>query len=475
MRTWDGGQGRHRHGERGVVPGAAARPASRRQQGQPLSHRDEPRLDRVESERRRTVSEYGVLLIGGKRTHQEAHGPIFADNPQCRLAGVAAEPDEPGFKEGLRPRACRASRHPVLRRSGRRARPRRRPSRQLDAPRGAARRRPRALHRGGQARLHGQAAGRLAGGHRTPSPPPRPDPASRRRCSARTGRPGCRRSGGPSKTAPSARCCPSTPRTSSPRAGRGLCRRAPSAGRSRRSSATPSSAPSVRLFDVGVYSLAWIHMLTGRAVESVFAMTGNYFFADHAAVDVEDFGAMALRLDGGATATAVGGRFGWSSHPRSGPQRVAVIGREGHAQRRGQPTARRGVQRRAGLHAAGGRPRSTLWACGSAESRSTSPCRSGAGPRWTGRRTRCAIDSAHFVDCIDNDVEPDLNAAAAAGIAETILAGYESAARGEEGLAAPAASLASCSRAGRFRPVVPAKSLPSWRRGREPIPGRLEE
>jgi predicted dehydrogenase len=43
-----------------------------------------------------------------------------------------------------------------------------------------------------------------------------------------------------------------------------------------------------------------------------------------------------------------------------------------------------------------------------------------------------AIDAAHFVDCIDNDVEPDLNAAAAAGIAETILAGYESAARGEE-------------------------------------------
>ena len=180
------------------------------------------------------------------------------------------------------------------------------------------------------------------------------------------------------------------------------------------------------MFDVGVYSLALIHMLTGRAVESVFAMTGNYFFADHAAVDVEDFGAMALRLEGGVTATAVGGRFGWSSHPRSGPQRLAVIGTKG--------TISAEVSRRR-VEVYNAEPDFTppevdpldpmgMW-FGREPEYVSMPKR-----RWVSldpAKDTMVIDAAHFVECIDNDVEPDLNAAAAAGIAETILGGYESA------------------------------------------------
>ena len=40
-------------------------------------------------------------------------------------------------------------------------------------------------------------------------------------------------------------------------------------------------------------------------------------------------------------------------------------------------------------------------------------------------------DVAHFLDCIENDREPELNAVAAASIVEVILAGYTSAARDE--------------------------------------------
>ena len=38
---------------------------------------------------------------------------------------------------------------------------------------------------------------------------------------------------------------------------------------------------------------------------------------------------MVTELEGGMTATAVGGRFGWSSHPLSGPQKVVIIGDKG--------------------------------------------------------------------------------------------------------------------------------------------------
>ena len=61
------------------------------------------------------MSEYGVLLIGGKRTHQEAHGPIFANHPRCELVGVAAEPDEPDFRKGSGRELAEHLEHPVLR------------------------------------------------------------------------------------------------------------------------------------------------------------------------------------------------------------------------------------------------------------------------------------------------------------------------------------------------------------------------
>ena len=376
------------------------------------------------------MSEYGVLLIGGKRTHQEAHGPIFADDPRCRLAGVAAEPDEPGFRKGSGRELADHLGIPYFD--------------DLDAA--LARDDVHLVSSTPHVERRGDVLVRCieAGKHVYMDKPLAGSLEDIDAIAAAASRSGVKTQMFSQNRAPWVQDVRRAVEDGA--VGEVLSVHAENIFAKGRAGSVPPGAvrreksPVERytfvgakreMFDVGVYSLAWIHMLTGRAVESVFAMTGNYFFADHAAVDVEDFGAMALRLDGGATATAVGGRFGWSSHPRSGPQRVAVIGAKGT------------------LSAEVSRRRVEVY---NAEPDFTPPEVDPLDPMgmWFGRepeyvampkrrwlsldqsRDTMVIDAAHFVDCIDNDVEPDLNAAAAAGIAETILAGYESAARGEE-------------------------------------------
>ena len=83
------------------------------------------------------------------------------------------------------------------------------------------------------------------------------------------------------------------------------------------------------MFDVSIYSLGFIHEVTGGlGFESVLGHTGNYFFAEHLGAGVEDFGVMMATMEGGVTATVLGGRIGWMSHPLSGPQKVVVVGTE---------------------------------------------------------------------------------------------------------------------------------------------------
>ena len=38
---------------------------------------------------------YGVLLLGGNRTHQENYALSFAQDARCRLVAFADEPDAP--------------------------------------------------------------------------------------------------------------------------------------------------------------------------------------------------------------------------------------------------------------------------------------------------------------------------------------------------------------------------------------------
>ncbi len=184
------------------------------------------------------------------------------------------------------------------------------------------------------------------------------------------------------------------------------------------------------MFDVGIYSLGFIRAITGRTFESVYAHTGNYFFAEHASVGVEDFGTMAIRLEDKVTATLIGGRFGWTSHPKSGPQKVVIVGTEGT------------------LTFDAYRPRIELY---NNEVGFTQPAIDPYDPMgmWEPshpayvappKRTwsplslpnAMALDVDAFIRCIEEGREPDVNPLVAASMTEVILGAYVSAARGEE-------------------------------------------
>ena len=47
------------------------------------------------------MSKLGVLLIGGKRSHQESHAAVFSNHPRCRLVAVADETDAPQLRHDL--------------------------------------------------------------------------------------------------------------------------------------------------------------------------------------------------------------------------------------------------------------------------------------------------------------------------------------------------------------------------------------
>ncbi len=100
--------------------------------------------------------------------------------------------------------------------------------------------------------------------------------------------------------------------------------------RARRESAEPTRfelADAKReLTNIGVYPLTQLGWLLDPNIHRVTAATGNYFFAQHQARDMEDFGAMLLELDGGVTATLIAARNGWRSHPASGLNRAYLIG-----------------------------------------------------------------------------------------------------------------------------------------------------
>ncbi len=185
------------------------------------------------------------------------------------------------------------------------------------------------------------------------------------------------------------------------------------------------------MFDVAVYSLGFIHAVTGLKAESVFAHTGNYFFAEHVGVDVEDFGALAMKLEGGVTATAIGGRFGWMSHPKSGPQRLVVMGTAGTMTFDGFHPRIEVYNDEPDFATPLLDPLDPMGMWGASNPRFEPPPKR----RWVGpyeERSTMAADVAAFIDCIERGREPQVNAEVAASLLEVLLAGYISAARNEE-------------------------------------------
>lgn len=185
------------------------------------------------------------------------------------------------------------------------------------------------------------------------------------------------------------------------------------------------------MFDIGVYPLTLIHWLTGLKAEAVTAVTGNYFFAEHATNEAEDFGSISIQLEDGITASIVAGRFGYMSHPHGGVQRIVLVG--------DKATATFDAYR----------PRIEVY---NNDPNFVEPERDQYDPmgmwsstserrimmsrnRWRsvgGERDVMVDDIAAFIDAIEIGGRPDVTAREAAQPIEILMGAYVSAARGEE-------------------------------------------
>ena len=374
--------------------------------------------------------EHGVLLIGGLRTHQPAHAAAFADHPRCRLIAVSAEPDMTEDRAALYRQLADRLGLPFIPHLDK-ALARRDVDIVSSTP--AVEQRGdvavRCLEAGKHVYLDKPLAGSIedadaivAAAERSPGRTQmvtlnRADWVEAARRAVTQGRVG---------------------RLMAVHAevlfAKGRAGTVPE-GTVRVEHPTPRHFTYIEakreMFDLGVYGLAMVHALTNLSAESVFAHTGNYFFAEHVSADVEDFGALALKLKGGLSATVLGGRIGWMSHPGSGPQRIVLMGTEGTAVFDGHEPRIELYNDEPDFTAPPVDPLDPMgmWAASSPRSRRRPK------QRWATLSdpiTPMSRDVTAFIDCIEQGREPEMNAAAAASILEVVFAGYLSAARGQE-------------------------------------------
>lgn len=181
------------------------------------------------------------------------------------------------------------------------------------------------------------------------------------------------------------------------------------------------------LFDMGVYPVALIHWLTGRRVTSVFGVTGNYFFAEHAELGIEDYGALLMTLDDGTVATACSGRIGMPCHPQIGERRVTLVGEEGLATFGESDTHIEIYNTEPVVTTAPVHPCDPMqmWA---STMRETQPP---AKNRRISLHREERSDIQAFLDCLDSGERPEVTARDALHHVEVLMAGYESAASGQ--------------------------------------------
>jgi predicted dehydrogenase len=181
------------------------------------------------------------------------------------------------------------------------------------------------------------------------------------------------------------------------------------------------------LDNVGVYPITLVRWLTGKKFRSVLGVTANYFFQEHQKHNVEDFGLLSATLEDGLPVTISAGRYGWTTHPAGGINRLTLVGSE----------------RTAVIDA--NRPRLEVY---TDEPPWTPPNVNPADPMgfWSSTQEEVHVrpkrvwvpaapagpsDASYFLDCLDANRDSDINAAEAALATEVLLAAYRSAATGE--------------------------------------------
>jgi myo-inositol 2-dehydrogenase / D-chiro-inositol 1-dehydrogenase len=180
---------------------------------------------------------------------------------------------------------------------------------------------------------------------------------------------------------------------------------------------------------MGIYALALVCWLARRRVEIVYASTANYFFAAHQQHNMEDFGFLSLSMEGGVTATVTGGRVGWTSHPDGGTNQLYLIGTEGSLLVDAYGPRLEFYTNEPPWTPPPANPRDPMGFWRSTQQEvNTRPKRTYAPlPNTLAARS----DVSHFVDCIVEGRESEMNIRQAALLTEIIMAGYHSAALGQ--------------------------------------------
>ena len=372
--------------------------------------------------------QYGVLLVTGGASHQENYGPGFQADPRCRIIGVADEAQADGRRKLLNRSLAEEMKVPLL------------PD--LDAS--LRRRDVQIVSICTEHERQGRVAVRCAeaGKHLYIDKPIAGDLAEARKAASIVQQKRLRSQMFTTLNLPYAQRAMRIVRSGwlgEVRAihcdlmfAKGHTGSAP-LGKARKESYPPRRFlfPDAKreMFNIAVYSLALIRWLTGRReVRSVRAVTGNYFFNENVQRDFEDFGALAVRLDGGLTATIMCGRIGWMSHLSGGHNVVRLSGtRRNVAIDASQPRVEvasdrppwqipprdpddpmgfwRSTQQKAGI-----RPR----------------------PEWyVPELLPVRSDQSLFIDCVEQDREAECTIADGVAVLEVLMAAYKSAATGK--------------------------------------------
>jgi predicted dehydrogenase len=181
------------------------------------------------------------------------------------------------------------------------------------------------------------------------------------------------------------------------------------------------------LDNVGVYPITLVRWLTEKKFQTVFGVTANYFFQEHQKHNVEDFGLLACTLDEGLPVTITAGRYGWTTHPAAGINRLTLVGSERT------------------LVVDVNRPRLEV---STDETPWMPPNVNPADPMgfwqstqdevhvrpkrtWVPTTPASGSDASYFLDCLEGNRESEMSVAEAALATEVLLAAYQSAARHE--------------------------------------------
>ncbi len=183
------------------------------------------------------------------------------------------------------------------------------------------------------------------------------------------------------------------------------------------------------MFDIGVYAVSMVNWLTGKRVERVFGGTGNYFFKEHHSSNVEDFGALVLTLDDSVTATIAAGRYGWQSHAQGGVRKVHLVGTDATLTFDASSNRLEVFAAEPSFEPPTPHPLDPMGMWSSTQSE----IKMQPKQHWidVGSGNDGQREFSAFIDCIENGVESEMNAEFAAHSVEIICAGYRSAASGE--------------------------------------------